>query len=521
MPYRPPELTLTARYFIRMVSATAHLSPIRAWTVSVGSLTFSVLLDHLTGAVISLSFLYILAAAVAVWCLGERRGLALSTAAILVSAVVKHFDFMAIAIPGHPIGLGTEVWNTFARILSIVLIGVVVDGLRIALALERWRASHDGLTGALNKAAFQERAALAVQHARTQGRALVLGYMDLDGFKGVNDRHGHSAGDRVLCAFAGAAAKSIRDTDLFARVGGDEFVVLMAVKSCEEGDQVAEMLHGRLTNILKDTGFAVTCSMGALVAASEMFELEDGGLELADTLMYEVKRSGKNALRICRGGSLEARLHAAYPPVIDDAMSDVLARIDRAAPTARVPEPMAARTMPSFFSPAPRPADERERQRAVDASGVLRRPQDPVLQDIVSAGARLFKAPIAALTIIDNDRQWFAAKVGIEANETSRAVAFCAHTILKPDELMVVPDATRDARFAGNPMVQSDPNVRFYAGAPILGPDGHPLGALCVVDDKPRGENLPLAELSALAARAAAAIASAQKKQDSKLALAS
>jgi len=160
----------------------------------------------------------------------------------------------------------------------------------------------------------------------------------------------------------------------------------------------------------------------------------------------------------------------------------------------------------SFFSPAPRPADERERQQAVDASGILRAPPDPALHAIVSQGAQLFGVPMAALSIIDRDRQWFAARVGLDAPETSRAVSFCAHTILNPRDMLVVPDATQDDRFAGNPLVQADPGIRFYAGVPILGPNGQPLGALCVIDRRPHLGDLPLVELSALAERAARAI---------------
>jgi GAF domain-containing protein len=161
----------------------------------------------------------------------------------------------------------------------------------------------------------------------------------------------------------------------------------------------------------------------------------------------------------------------------------------------------------SFFSPAPRPLDERERQRAVDASGILRAPPDPVLHAIVAESAQLFRVPMAALSIVDRDRQWFAARVGLDAPETSRAVSFCAHAILSPGDLLVVEDASRDDRFAGNPLVQFDPGIRFYAGAPILAPNGQPLGALCVIDSLPRSGDLPLVALSALADRAARAIA--------------
>lgn len=167
----------------------------------------------------------------------------------------------------------------------------------------------------------------------------------------------------------------------------------------------------------------------------------------------------------------------------------------------------------SFFSPAPRPADERERQRAVDASGVLRAPPDPALHQIVAKAASLFDAPMAALSIIDRDRMWFAARIGIDAPETSRAISFCAHAILKPEEPLVVADAANDERFAGNPFVQNEPGVRFYVGMPVLGATGHPLGTLCICDVCPREGALPLAQLARLAERAGQAIADIHQNQ--------
>ena len=161
----------------------------------------------------------------------------------------------------------------------------------------------------------------------------------------------------------------------------------------------------------------------------------------------------------------------------------------------------------SFFSPAPRPANERERQRAVDASGVLRAPPDPALHDLVAKAARLFGVPKAGVSIVDRDRQWFAARIGIEPPETSRAISFCAHTILTPDTPLVVPDTHTDERFAGNPFVQDEPYVRFYAGMAVLGAHGLPLGSLFVIDAKPHNGVLPLAHLIGLAGHAGLAIA--------------
>jgi GAF domain-containing protein len=90
------------------------------------------------------------------------------------------------------------------------------------------------------------------------------------------------------------------------------------------------------------------------------------------------------------------------------------------------------------------------------------------------------------ISLIDDKRQWFKSRVGIDVTYTERELAFCTYSILNPTDVMVVPDATRDPRFANNPLVTGEPRVRFYAGAPLLTEDGSALGTLCVVDDRPR-----------------------------------
>lgn len=155
-----------------------------------------------------------------------------------------------------------------------------------------------------------------------------------------------------------------------------------------------------------------------------------------------------------------------------------------------------------FHSPADLPANEEERQHAVERSGILKRRKDPGLQKLVEEAAKKFHAPIAALSVIDRDRQWFAARTGLDPEETPRAVSFCAHTIHRPGEPMVIPDARHDKRFAGNPLVMFAPHIRFYAGIPLVDRQGYPLGALCVIDSKPRDEPPNLFELSLLAREA-------------------
>jgi GAF domain-containing protein len=154
-----------------------------------------------------------------------------------------------------------------------------------------------------------------------------------------------------------------------------------------------------------------------------------------------------------------------------------------------------------FYSAAARPADEAERQVAVDQSGFLGAGDDPTLADIVREAAELFGTPMAAISIVDHDRQWFPARLGLDADETSRAASFCAHAILAGDRVMSVPDAAADTRFAGNPLVLAGPQIRFYTGMPLLADDGQALGALCVLDRVP-GKPPSEAQIEGLAALA-------------------
>lgn len=135
---------------------------------------------------------------------------------------------------------------------------------------------------------------------------------------------------------------------------------------------------------------------------------------------------------------------------------------------------------------ASKPANESQRLEALHDFHILDTPAEQAFDDLVRLASYVCQTPVATVSFVDRDRQWFKARIGVQASETSRDIAFCAHAILRPQELLIVPDATKDARFSDNPMVTDAPNIRFYAGAPLVTEDGFALGTLCVVDHTPK-----------------------------------
>jgi two-component system NtrC family sensor kinase len=133
----------------------------------------------------------------------------------------------------------------------------------------------------------------------------------------------------------------------------------------------------------------------------------------------------------------------------------------------------------------PVPPNEARRLKVLWQYEVLDTVPEEVFDDLAELAGAICAAPIALISLVDETRQWFKARVGMTSSETSRDVSFCAHAIMQPD-LFIVPDATKDARFRHNPLVVTDPKIRFYAGAPLITPDGHALGTLCVLDKEAR-----------------------------------
>lgn len=139
------------------------------------------------------------------------------------------------------------------------------------------------------------------------------------------------------------------------------------------------------------------------------------------------------------------------------------------------------------------PVNEAARLEALRRYAILDTAPEQAFDDLTLLAAQVCDVPIALISLVDSDRQWFKSKIGTTVNGSAREISFCGHAILQP-ELFVVPDTSEDVRFATNPLVTDEPHIKFYAGAPLTTTDGHAIGTLCVIDRRRRELTAPQRE---------------------------
>ncbi|MCC7196070.1 MAG: GGDEF domain-containing protein [Gemmatimonadaceae bacterium] len=256
---------------------------------AIGVTTFLGYLDYVTGYELGFDSLYLFAVAAAAWKAGRWAGVSVALYAVVAWTVADVLD-------RHVWGSGFAIyWNGAFRAAMFVVMAWLVSELRQALARESELARTDFLTGAMNSRAFHERAADEISRSRRYGHPLTAAFVDLDDFKQVNDERGHSEGDRALRVVVRALRDNLRDTDSIARVGGDEFVVLLPETDSDAAQRVVAKLYAVLHAATRDHACPVTASMGVVTFRTPP-ESPDELLRVADAAMYGVKRTDKNRI---------------------------------------------------------------------------------------------------------------------------------------------------------------------------------------------------------------------------------
>lgn len=247
-------------------------------------------LDYLAGPDISLLIFFLLPIFLAVWFGGKWAG------ALIVTLSGAAWTIMALIMPqpyAHP---AIPYWNVFTRLLFLLIIANILASLKKVLAHEQERARTDYLTGVANRRYFYEAANMEIKRARRTERPFSVAYMDIDDFKEVNDRSGHSAGDALLRTITETIKSDVRGIDTIARLGGDEFAILMPETDSQASLLAVERIQKSLLSVVRRNNWPVTFSIG--VATWDIPpDTVDEIVKRADSLMYSVKNAGKNQIR--------------------------------------------------------------------------------------------------------------------------------------------------------------------------------------------------------------------------------
>jgi len=254
-------------------------------------------LDNVTGPKLLLNVFYLLPVMLVAWVTASTAyGLLAVLATFLVGPLETYRDGLGFY------SLPVAAWNAGMRTAVFCIVLLLLAEVRKLVARLQEQSLTDELTGLANRRAFLDVAAREIERSRRYRHELSLAYLDIDAFKAANDRFGHAAGDRVLIALAGLARATARSVDTVARIGGDEFVILMPETDAPAALPLAERLRATCSRAAGTSAAPVTCSIGLVT-----FERAPGDLEelltSADALMYEAKAAGGDGVRHARVGA--------------------------------------------------------------------------------------------------------------------------------------------------------------------------------------------------------------------------
>ena len=244
------------------------------------------ILDHMTGVELSFSLFYLIPISLIAWTVNERVGLAFSFLSAGIWQVVDIWSGNQYS------SVFPYIWNTIVR-LGFFMLPVFMIRLNRAIEHERMLARTDFLTGVLNARFFRELAQMEINRSRRYKRTFTIAFIDVDNFKTINDTFGHTEGDTVLRAIATNIKTHLRKTDFVARVGGDEFVVLLPETNKQTAPIVMSNMQRALLKEMDENGWAVTFSIGVLTLTAPQISVNEM-LGRVDQLMYVVKNGGKN-----------------------------------------------------------------------------------------------------------------------------------------------------------------------------------------------------------------------------------
>lgn len=264
-------------------------SPAQVTILSLFLLAAVALVDHLTGFELSFSIFYLLPIVLVTWYSPRWAGPVFCGVAASLWLFVDYTSSHAYGNAFIPL------WNTGVRLSFFLVTSALLVELKTRLENENLRARIDGLTGIFNARAFKELTGNFLDLAGRHDHPVVLGYIDVDNFKVVNDTLGHSEGDRVLKAVAKTLTQCVRTTDVVGRLGGDEFAIFLPETDAAGAEVMFGRIHAELMRKAQESGWPIGFSIGVAVFPAVPGSVDDA-LKIADGLMYRVKRAGKNNL---------------------------------------------------------------------------------------------------------------------------------------------------------------------------------------------------------------------------------